>query len=230
MSNVLIKEVPAEERPRERLVRYGAKNLSSEDLIAIILKTGTKDCSSKYLADQILKMVSDITSLKDITLGNLIKINGIGAVKAIEFLAALELGRRVYDSRPLDSDLRCNSAQKIFKHFRSEFSGLRQENFYCLYLNQQKRLIDRKLLFKGTLNRSLIHPREIFKEAYLASAAYIICVHNHPSGNVIPSSEDINITNNLVKIGNLQGIPVIDHIIIGNNNYYSFYENDALGR
>lgn len=126
MSNVLIKEVPAEERPRERLVRYGAKNLSSEDLIAIILKTGTKDCSSKYLADQILKMVSDITSLKDITLGNLIKINGIGAVKAIEFLAALELGRRVYDSRPLDSDLRCNSAQKIFKHFRSEFSGLRQ--------------------------------------------------------------------------------------------------------
>ncbi|MEE0699050.1 MAG: DNA repair protein RadC [Bacilli bacterium] len=230
MSNVLIKEVPAEERPRERLVRYGAKNLSSEDLIAIILKTGTKDCSSKYLADQILKMVSDITNLKDITLGNLIKINGIGAVKAIEFLAALELGRRVYDSRPLDSDLRCNSAQKIFKHFRSELSGLRQENFYCLYLNQQKRLIDRKLLFKGTLNRSLIHPREIFKEAYLASAAYIICVHNHPSGNVIPSSEDINITNNLVKIGNLQGIPVIDHIIIGNNNYYSFYENDALGR
>lgn len=230
MSNVLIKEVPAEERPRERLVRYGAKNLSSEDLIAIILKTGTKDCSSKYLADQILKMVSDITNLKDITLGNLIKINGIGAVKAIEFLAALELGRRVYDSRPLDSDLRCNSAQKIFKHFRSELSGLRQENFYCLYLNQQKRLIDRKLLFKGTLNRSLIHPREIFKEAYLASAAYIICVHNHPSGNVIPSSEDINITNNLVKLGNLQGIPVIDHIIIGNNNYYSFYENDALGR
>lgn len=230
MSNVLIKEVPAEERPRERLVRYGAKNLSSEDLIAIILKTGTKDCSSKYLAAQILKMVSDITNLKDITLGNLIKINGIGAVKAIEFLAALELGRRVYDSRPLDSDLRCNSAQKIFKHFRSELSGLRQENFYCLYLNQQKRLIDRKLLFKGTLNRSLIHPREIFKEAYLASAAYIICVHNHPSGNVIPSSEDINITNNLVKIGNLQGIPVIDHIIIGNNNYYSFYENDALGR
>lgn len=230
MSNVLIKEVPAEERPRERLVRYGAKNLSSEDLIAIILKTGTKDCSSKYLAGQILKMVSDITNLKDITLGNLIKINGIGAVKAIEFLAALELGRRVYDSRPLDSDLRCNSAQKIFKHFRSELSGLRQENFYCLYLNQQKRLIDRKLLFKGTLNRSLIHPREIFKEAYLASAAYIICVHNHPSGNVIPSSEDINITNNLVKLGNLQGIPVIDHIIIGNNNYYSFYENDALGR
>lgn len=230
MSNVLIKEVPIEERPRERLVRYGARNLSSEDLIAIILKTGTRDCSSRYLAEQILKMVNNVADLKGMTLSKLIKINGIGAVKAIEFLAALELGRRVYDSKPLDSDLRCNSAQKIFKHFRSEFAGLEQEYFYCLYLSQQKRLIGKKLLFKGTLNRSLIHPREIFKEAYLSSAAYIICIHNHPSGNVIPSSEDINVTNNLVKIGNLQGIPVIDHVIIGNNNYYSFYENDVLGR
>ena len=97
-------------------------------------------------------------------------------------------------------------------------------------LKPTKRLIDKKLLFKGTLNKSLIHPREIFKEAYLASAAYIICVHNHPSGNVIPSSEDINVTNALVKIGNLQGVPVIDHVIIGENNYYSFYENELIGR
>ena len=97
-------------------------------------------------------------------------------------------------------------------------------------LDQHKKLIDKKLLFKGTLNKSLIHPREIFKEAYLSSAAYIICVHNHPSRNVIPSNEDIIVTQNLVKIGKLQGIPVIDHIIIGKNNYYSFYENDNLGR
>lgn len=230
MNNVRIREVPIEERPRERLVKYGAKNLSTSDLIAIILKTGTKDCSSKYLAEQILKMVDDVSDLKDLTLSSLIKINGIGAVKAIEFLAALELGRRVYDSKPLDKNLKCNSAQKIFEHFRSELNGAKQECFYCLYLNQQKKLIDKKLLFKGTLNKSLIHPREIFKEAYLSSAAYIICLHNHPSGNVIPSSEDINITENLVKIGTLQGIPVIDHIIIGNNNYYSFYENDLIRR
>jgi DNA repair protein RadC len=105
-----------------------------------------------------------------------------------------------------------------------------QEYFYCLYLNQQKKLIDKKLLFKGTLNKSLVHPREIFKGAYLSSAAYIICIHNHPSGNVIPSNEDIIITENLVKIGKMQGIPVIDHIIIGDNNYYSFYENDLIGK
>lgn len=229
MNNVLIKDVPIDERPRERLVKYGAKNLSTDDLIAIILKTGTKDYSSKYLASEVLKQVKDVSDLKSMTLSKLININGIGAVKAIEFLAALELGRRVYDSKPLDNNLKCNSAEKIFKHFRSELSGSSQEYFYCLYLNQQKRLIDKKLLFKGTLNRSLVHPREVFKEAYLSSAAYIICMHNHPSGNVIPSSDDINLTKALVEIGKLQGIPVIDHVIIGDNNYYSFYENGLIG-
>lgn len=229
MNNVLIREIPHEERPRERLVRYGAKNLSTEDLIAIILKTGTKDYSSRYLAEQVLKMVKDVSDLKYLSLNKMININGIGAVKAIDFLAALELGRRVYDNKPLDKNLKCNGAEKIFKYFRSELESVNQEYFYCLYLDQNKMLIDKKLLFKGTLNRSLVHPREIFKEAYLASAASIICLHNHPSGNVIPSEEDILITNNLVKIGILQGIPIQDHIIIGKNNYYSFYDNDLLG-
>lgn len=230
MNSMLIKDFPENERPRERLVKYGAKNLSTNELIAIILKTGIRDFSSKYLANEILKLVKDVSDLKNLTLSKLISINGIGAVKAIEFLAALELGRRVYDYKPLDNNLKCNSAEKIFRHFRSELLGLNQEYFYCLYLNQQKKLIDKKLLFKGTLNRSLIHPREIFKGAYLSSAAYIICIHNHPSGNVIPSNEDINITNSLVEIGKIQGIPIIDHIIIGENNYYSFYENDLIGR
>ncbi len=229
MNNVLIKDVPLDERPRERLVKYGAKNLSTDDLIAIILKTGTKDYSSKYLASEVLKQVKNVSDLKNTTLSKLININGIGVVKAIEFLAALELGRRVYDSKPLDNNLKCNSAEKIFRYFRSELSGCSQEYFYCLYLNQQKKLIDKKLLFKGTLNKSLVHPREIFKEAYLSSAAYIICMHNHPSGNVIPSSDDINLTKSLVEIGKLQGIPVIDHVIIGDNNYYSFYENGLIG-
>ncbi len=229
MSNTLIKQIPRDERPRERLVKYGAKNLSTEDLIAIILKTGTKDYSSRFLASQILKKVKNVSELKKLSLSNLIGINGIGAVKAIEFLAALELGRRVYEAKMLDNDLKCNSANKIFNYFRSELSDVQQEYFYCLYLDQHKRLIDKKLLFKGTLNKSYIHPREIFKEAYLASAASIICVHNHPSGNVIPSRDDIIVTENLVKIGILQGIPILDHIIIGENNYYSFYENNMIG-
>ncbi len=229
MNSVLIKDVPQEERPRERLVKYGARNLSTDDLIAIILKTGTREYSSKYLATEVLKLVNNVSDLKNISLSKLIKINGIGAVKAIEFLAAIELGRRVYEQKPLDNNLKCNSAEKIFRHFKGEFIGLNQEYFYCLYLNSQKKLIDKKLLFKGTLNKSLIHPREVFKEAYLSSAAYIICLHNHPSGNVIPSNDDINITNDLIQIGYLQKIPIIDHIIVGDNNYYSFFENGLIG-
>ena len=151
MNSVLIKEVPKEERPRERLVRYGAKNLSTEDLIAIILKTGTRDYSSKYLASEILKMVDDVTELRKLTLGKLIKINGIGAVKAIEFLASLELGRRVYEAKPLENNLKFNSAQKIFNHFRAELSGSNQEYFYCIYLNQHKRLIEKKCFLKEHL-------------------------------------------------------------------------------
>ena len=126
MSNVLIRQIPIEERPRERLVKYGAKSLSTEDLIAIIMKTGTKDYSSKYLASQILRKVKNIPDLKNITLNSLIKINGIGAVKAIEFLAALELGRRVYESKPLENNLKFNGAKKIYDYFSSELNGLTQ--------------------------------------------------------------------------------------------------------
>lgn len=228
MNNILIKNVPKEERPRERLVKYGRENLSLEDLIAIILKTGTRDYSSKYLASKILSLVKNTSDLKDLTLSKLIKINGIGAVKAIDFLAALELGRRVYNDNPIEKDLKCNGAVKVYNYFKNIFDGKKQEYFYALYLDQNKSYIDKKLLFKGTLNRSIIHPREIFKEAYLNSASSIICIHNHPSGNVLPSKEDILITKKLIAIGKLLGIPVIDHVVIGNNNYYSFYENDMM--
>ena len=123
MNSVLIRQIPTDERPRERIVKYGAKNLSTEDLIAIILKTGTRDYSSKYLATEVLKLVKNVSELRKISLSKLISINGIGAVKAIEFLAALELGRRVYDIKPLDNDLKCNSAQKIFNYFSNPTTG-----------------------------------------------------------------------------------------------------------
>ena len=103
-----------------------------------------------------------------------------------------------------------------------------QEHFYCLYLNTKKELIERKLLFIGTLNRSLVHPREIFKEAYRLSASSIICMHNHPSGDVYPSKEDIMLTDSLIKIGTLNGIPVLDHIIVSNDNYYSFSKTSSI--
>ena len=229
MNSMLIKKIPKEERPRERLVKYGKENVSTEDLIAIILKTGMKDYSSKYLASKILELVSDVSELKNLTLSKLMNIKGIGAVKAIDFVAALELGRRVYSENLSLNKIKLNSASTIYERYRNVFLYEKQECFCAIYLDQHKRLISEKLLFKGTLNKSIVHPREVFKEAYLNSAAFIICIHNHPSGNVYPSKEDESLTNTLSAIGRLQGIPVLDHIIIGNDNYYSFYERNKKG-
>ena len=120
-----------------------------------------------------------------------------------------------------------NSADKIYNYMKDIVCNKNQEYFYALYLDSKKNLIDKKLLFIGTINKSIVHPREIFKYAYLLSASSIVCIHNHPSGDPLPSKEDMLITKHLVDIGKIQGISVVDHIIIG-NNYYSFYENGDI--
>ena len=226
MDNTLIKDIPIKERPRERFKLYGKENVSNEELLSIILNTGVKNKSVKELSNSILSKMNDISDLKNMTLNNLKKINGIGEVKAIKILAAIELGKRVYYMNNTHN-IKMDSPDKIYEYIKGEVEGLEQEHFYALYLDSKKNLIDKKLLFIGTLNRSIVHPREIFKYAYLLSASSIICVHNHPSGDTIPSKEDMFLTKNLVEIGKMQGIAVVDHIIVG-NNYYSFFENGDI--
>lgn len=226
MSNILIKNIPEFDRPRERFLKYGACNLSNCELISIVLSAGTKNMSVKELSNNILKNLSDITDLKYMSLNKLKEIRGIGEIKAIKLLSAIELGKRVYYEHNM-TKIKMNSADKVYKYLKDEVTGIKQEHFYALYLDSKKNLIEKKLLFIGTINKSIVHPREIFKHAYLFSASSIICVHNHPSGDPLPSLEDRNITNHLVEIGKLQGINVVDHIIIG-NNYYSFYENGDI--
>ena len=221
---MIIKELNEEERPRERLLKYGASNLSNEELISIILKTGTKNTSVKILASKVLKELKNINSLKDITINKLINIKGIGKVKAIELIASLELGKRVFYLNDNKNTI-LNSSIKVFDYFKDILMYETQENFIAIYLDSKSRIISYKILFKGTLNTSCVHPREIFKYAYLESAYSIIIIHNHPSGEVDPSIPDIELTNNLFDIGKLMGIPIIDHIIIGKTKYYSFYEN-----
>mgnify|MGYP004563804213 FL=1 len=220
----MIKDIIKSERPRERLLEVGEKSLSNEELLSIILKTGTKNISVKDLSRKILNEIKDISNLKDMTYNKLIKIKGIGTVKAIEILASLELGRRVY-YRNVKQKIKLNNTTLVFEYFKNLFIDETQENFYALYLNTKTELISYKLLFKGTINTSVVHPREIFKYAFLESANSIIVIHNHPSNNTTPSKEDIELTNKLFEIGNIMAIPVIDHIIIGIDNYYSFYEN-----
>ncbi|MEG0026353.1 MAG: DNA repair protein RadC [Bacilli bacterium] len=226
--NVKIKDIPLLERPRERLIKGDVSELSNEDLLALILATGTREYSVKGLANMVLKEVGDIKKLKDINLLQLTGIKGIGQAKACSLLASIELGKRINTEVDNINNLKFNNSELVFKYFKDKIGSKLQEYFYCLYLDNKKKIIKEKLLFIGTLNHSLVHPREVFKEAYLLSASSLICIHNHPSGNVIPSREDITITEKLSEIGRLLGINVVDHIIVSKNNYYSFFENNQI--
>lgn len=228
MSNVTLKDLPWQEQPRVRFLEKGPEQMTTTELLAIILKTGTREHSALALANNIIKEINTISDLKGLSIQALTKIKGIGLVKAIELKAAFELGRRVYYETEPITKICLNHPVKIFEHFKYIINNKPQEYFYCLYLDCKKNLLKKQLLFIGTINISVVHPREVFKYAYQTSATAIICIHNHPSGDPEPSPEDIKLTEALVKIGLLQGIKIIDHIIIGQNTYYSFYENKMI--
>ncbi len=216
----MIKELPINERPRERALSDGIDKLSTGELLSIIIRTGTKNKSVKELSNEILLL----GNLKDLTYNKLLTIKGIGTVKAIEIMSLIELSKRI-NKDISNSSIKIKSSIDIFNNYKYLFDNQKQELFYCIYLNNKNIVIDKELLFKGTINKSIVHPREIFKYAYLLSASGIICIHNHPSGDIEPSREDIKLTEAIIEIGNLQNIPVLDHIIIGNNKYYSFLDN-----
>ena len=224
MNSYKIKELPITERPRERLKQVGVTNLTDKELLAIILKTGTKKKNISELALDILTNYS-LQQLKEITQYDLMKIKGIGEVKALEIVASIELGKRILLQKEPFPKTKLKSPQEIWENSKYLFTNIKQEKFYCLYFNHKQELIERKLLFMGTINQSITHPREIFKEAYKLSASSIICLHNHPSNDINPSRADIIFTKNLMKTGQIQGIPVVDHIIVGDESFYSFYEH-----
>ena len=219
-----IKEIPEHERPRERLLEVGASNISNEELLSILIKTGTKNNSVKDIANLVLKKIESINNLENININTFSDISGLGKVKTIELMAAIELGRRIFLMKNNNKNIIYNNPNIIYENNIYLFKGKKQEYFYCLYLDNRNNLIERKLLFMGTINRSIVHPREIFKEAYLVSASKIICMHNHPTGDITPSMEDIRLTKSLIEIGKLQGISIADHLIMGDNSYYSFYD------
>ena len=194
----------------------------------IILKTGTKKYSVKDVSINLLKYSGSITNFKNMTLNKLINVPGIGRVKAIELMAIIELSRRMNEEKLIKEVISCTNPKTIIEYFNYLFKDKMQEEFYVLYLNNKKKYIDKMKLFVGSINKSTVHPREIFKNAYLMSASFIICIHNHPSGDATPSGEDIVFTKNLFDISNMHAIYLIDHIIIGNNNYYSFFEDNNV--
>lgn len=221
-----IKDLPITERPRERMKMVGSNSLSDSELLSILLKVGTKNQNVGELAIELLKSYR-LIDLKDVSLNDFVKIRGIGEVKALELLAAIELGKRIFlrDSKKLE---KLDSAEKIWESSKYIFNGLKQEYFYCYYFDNKQNLIEKKLIFMGTINSATTHTREIFKEAYLVSASTIVCLHNHPSNDVQPSKADILFTDRLMQTGEIQGIPVVDHIIVGEDHYYSFYEHKNI--
>ncbi|MDD3241649.1 MAG: DNA repair protein RadC [Bacilli bacterium] len=224
---MLIKEYLKEERPRERALIYGIENVSNEELLSIILKNGTKNKGVRDLSIEILKNIENIENFRNINIIDLMKVKGIGEVKAIEIIAAIELGKRVFIGTK-KSNLLLKTAKEIYDNYKYLFFDKKQEYFYCLYFDNKQRVINCKLLFIGTINKSIVHPREVFKEAYSLSASRIVCLHNHPSGDISPSIEDKEITKALYEIGKINGIYVVDHIIFSNDNYYSFYEKGNI--
>ncbi|MEG0180645.1 MAG: RadC family protein [Paraclostridium sp.] len=213
-----------EERPREKMLTNGEKSLSNAELLAIILRTGTKKQSVLELANYILnKDIQGIRWLNDITIQELCEIDGIGLSKASQIKAALELGIRISSAKP--TRYKVTNPWDIYKFYMEGLRYLNKEIFKIILLNTKNEIICDVDISVGTLNMSVVHPREVFREAIKRSSNKIILMHNHPSGNIDPSNEDKKVTSRLIKCGELIGIEVIDHIIIGDGLYYSFKEN-----
>ena len=221
-----IKEINIDDRPREKLERLGPSKLTDIELLAIIVKTGSRNSSVYDISKEVLDRINNLNNLIDVNINTFNNIKGLGKVKIIELLASIELGRRIYLST--NNKNKYLSSNDIFLDNKGLFYNKKQEYFYCIYLDNKNNVIDKKLLFIGTLNKSIVHPREIFKEAYLLSASKFICLHNHPSGDIKPSQEDIFLTKNLIEISFIQGITFLDHLIISDEKYYSFYDESNL--
>lgn len=211
---LLIKDLPTEERPRERLALLGAEALRNAELIAILLRTGLKGASAVHVAEQLLARYPTLDELSRATLAELSKTKGIGRDKAIALKSAFTLAQRM--AREMRSELRLmETPEQVANALREEYRQVTVESFKILLLNRRNRLIRIETVSQGTLDAILIHPREVFRHAIAANAAAVILAHNHPSGDPTPSSADLAATGDIVRAGQILKIDVLDHVIIG---------------
>ena len=221
-----IKDKPLNQRPRERLAKSGAESLSEIELLAILIRTGSGKNSALDLAGLLLEQFGNLSRIDQATIKELSSVPGIGPAKATELKAALELGKRLFSEN--SEEVEFSDSYNVYLHYRARLGPAEQENFLILLLNSKNRLIREINATRGTLEASLIDPRQAFKDAIRDSASAVIFVHNHPSGEPDPSPEDIEMTNRLVRAGALLGIRVLDHVIVAKKNFYSFAANDQI--
>jgi DNA repair protein RadC len=225
-----INKWPDDERPRERLIKLGASGMSNAHLMAIILRTGSRDKSAIGLARDLLLHFGTLQELDGAASAEFMDIKGMGPAKTAQLKAAFELGRRLLRSGNENSAKNpfFKNSREVFEYFRPFFYGLKKERFLCALLDTKNRVFKENVVSEGTLTSSLVHPREVFRDAIKEAAASVLFVHNHPSGDPSPSRDDINITKRLVETGNVVGIKVLDHLIISDGKYLSLMEKGYM--
>ena len=222
-----INELPAGQAPRERLERYGPETLSDVDLMAVLLAKGARHLPVTGLAVHVLRECGGLKGLMRQSFNRLLQFKGLGHVKVCQIFAVAEIAKRITTGGPEDRRV-ITRPEDAAGLLLSRFSFKSKENFGILILDTKNQVKKEKVISIGSLNASIVHPREIFYEAIMESAASLILFHNHPSGDPTPSREDISLTRRLTKAGKLMGIDVLDHLVIGQNNYASFKSLDLL--
>ncbi|KPK02878.1 MAG: DNA repair protein RadC [Nitrospira bacterium SG8_35_4] len=230
MQYTSIKKWPEDERPRERLLKFGATGLSTAELLAIILKTGGRDKSAITLARELLIRFTALKEMEDASAAEFLTIKGIGNAKIAQLKAAFELGRRLLQKEQggMKQDSPFKNSREVYEYYRPRFFGLKKERFLCSLLDSKNRVFRETVVSEGTLTSSLVHPREVFRYAIKEAAASVLFVHNHPSGDPDPSRDDIEITRRLVETGRVIGIQVLDHIVISDGKYVSLMEKGYI--
>jgi DNA repair protein RadC len=225
--DMILRDTPAGERPRERMLHYGVQALSSAELLAILLRTGTVAESVVRLAERVLREAGSLKGLNEMRIEQLTAIKGVGPAKAMQIQAGVELGRRLSRSAPEERYTIRNpgdAAELLMEDLRY----LDKEHFVCLFLNTKNHVIGRETISMGSLNATVVHPREVFRSAIQRSSASILCAHNHPSGDPTPSHEDIELTQRLMEAGEIIGIDVLDHLVIGDGTFLSMKERGLM--
>jgi DNA repair protein RadC len=226
-SSFTIHDLPRSERPRERLQKFGPEALSAQELLALVIGRGIPKKSVMSIAQELLVRFGNVRAISQATIEELSQIKGIGLAKASQIKACFELGRRE-ELEPELKNFDIKDPEAVVKAIRASIKDKAKEHFKLILLNPRNKIIGISTISVGTLNASLVHPREVFKDAIMHSAASVVLAHNHPSGDPEPSEDDITITKRLIEAGKILGIEVMDHIIIAKNGFFSFKEKGLV--
>lgn len=222
-----VKDLSIDERPREKAMQYGIEMLSNRELIALLLRSGTKTQSALEIADEVIQLTSSLGEIANLSMSELMGIKGIKCAKGLELLAAFELGKRIAFDKVLHKK-QIEQPEDIMEWLNQEIGYVQQEHFVVMFLNQRNQIVNYKTLFIGTLTNASVHPREIFKEAMKQGCAKIICAHNHPSGDPNPSKADIELTRIIQQVGEMVAIPLVDHLVVAHNTYVSLRQKQLM--